>query len=173
MVLVLHEAGDTQMKSQASSHVSFLATSRRWNEMFTVAVNQSVSPSASLTFWAGLVFVVETLLSIMGCLAAPLTSTHKRPVASLPPLAVPTKCVSRNHQTCLGDRFAPGWNLCSDWTPPVPMIPGNITAYWRCIKWSLKWSIESSRSHSRCHEQTPIIYHLGGGRHGDTCKPAG
>ena len=119
MVLVLHEAGDTQMKSQASSHVSFLATSRRWNEMFTVAVNQSVSPSASLTFWAGLVFVVGTLLSIMGCLAAPLTSTHKRPVASLPPLAVPTKCVSRNHQTCLGGRFAPGWNLCSDWTPPV------------------------------------------------------
>ena len=119
MVLVLREAGDTQMKSQASSHVSFLATSRRWNEMSTVAVNQSVSPWASLTFWAGLVFVVGTVLSIMGCLAAPLTSTHERPVASLPPLVVTTKRVSRNDQTCSGGKFTPGWNLCSKCLDPT------------------------------------------------------
>ena len=119
MVLVLREAGNTQMKSQASSHVSFLATSRRWNEMFTVAVNQSVSPWASLTFWAGLVFVVGTVLSIMGGLAAPLTSPHKGPVASLPPLVVTTKHVSRNDQTCPGGKFTPGWNLCSKCLDPT------------------------------------------------------
>lgn len=119
MVLVLCEAGDTQMKSQASSHVSFLVTSRRWNEMFTVAVNQSVSPSASLTFWAGLVFVVGTVLSFMGGLAALLTSPHKRPEASLPSLVVTTKHVSRNNQTCPGGKFTPGWNLCSNCLDPT------------------------------------------------------
>ena len=119
MVLVLRKAGDTQMKSQASSHVSFLATSRRWNEMFTAAVNQSVSPSASLTFWAGLVFVVGTVLSFMGGLAAPLTSPHERPAASLPPLVVTTKHVSRNNQIGPGGKFTPGWNLCSNCLDPT------------------------------------------------------
>lgn len=43
-------------------------------------LNQGSSASVLLAFWAGSLFAVGTILCIVGCLAASLTSTYWMPV---------------------------------------------------------------------------------------------
>jgi len=66
--------------------------SKSWEDLILSHYLEPVSQSVLLTFETREFFIVEAVLwhePIVGCLAAPLTSTHKMPAASCPLLTAP------------------------------------------------------------------------------------